>query len=189
MLKYNKSDWHYRLYRRVYKTRKYPHLNRQEPDNFCMYWRRVMFAILIFPFAEILCLGSYLINFIAGEKNDEIYEGYRRNENPLKGFLLYCVLYLSVSLVMTIYYYFSIGIVWTFSNNGYFTIAGNTIIIISTGALLLIFIQLIRKGSKKIKFPKKEKVKKIKSPNIFIERWKAFKGKYCPRIEFEGELS
>lgn len=162
-MKLNQKSWHAMYY-------KWASL-KMMPDNLCSYFWKLLMLIILFPLLLIFALPEILIVSISYiiikiKKDEFIYFIDEWESRWGINFLIYF-------LIAMIYGYINALI-----NHFNETIAITVIVIVTISIFAVI--NYFRKKSKKSEI----KTAKVKKPSLISEYWKAFKGKYCPRIDW-----
>lgn len=168
-LKFKHNSWHAWLWTNTYGDKKLP-------DNICSYFWSLVFAIVTAP----LNVVGHLFNIINGRT-------YRK-QNVLLG-IVFNILWVIGYIVWEIYisnnkdthFYGAWYIIILKCIGGVGIILGFIVSVFLVMTGIVLSVQWIHK---KIKSLFKDKQTQEK-PNPLIEGWKAFKGKYCSRINWE----
>lgn len=153
-----KDSWHSHLYKTLYNK-----ANFQLPSNLCDYFWAVMFALITLPFWCVTSRDNNL-NWLG-----KIVFGFF-TEAMASMILFICSYELIEKLQITSYILaFFMPVIVCLSLCG---------ILIGVGLIAVGIDKAceLRKGSAK---------RKPKSDGLFKTKWKSFKGKYCPKIDWE----
>ena len=170
-IKINQNSWHVRCYELMYGV-------NQLPNNLCAYFWKAVLAVLLYPVFFILELPKRIID--NKEFKKDRFKGYFGNIHWLVGICIYVGLFCIYCMIAI----FFIGLA---------TDVISPIGVISWLILVVVGIMLLvekfdewRKERKRIQRMKNglKPIYKEDKPNIIVEYFKAWKGKYCPKITF-----
>lgn len=168
-MKIKVKSWHYWLYRNTYQG---------TPKSLCPYFWKLLFAIIMLPLTWV----GYL------------FPGTREGKNM---FLNFIITFMFMALLVVGHgvgmenYPESNSFIATIIGLGLLT--GVSLIIILAGLLIFGLIHAIREGVTYIEdkryYKHLKELEKGKEPKkyILIEWWKAFKSKYCPKLEIAND--
>lgn len=169
VLNYKKDSWHARLYKSTYNIH---HISRM-PDSICLYFWKLLFAIVIFPlYAPVIIIKEYFTD----DKDIDSTLGFMMTLvfllfgtfglSFLPNTLAICLLPIATMIgasILGIVMLIVFGIFYFFENVR----------------------KLITTYFKKNPKPKKVRYYRPKTPNPLFEGFKSFKNKYCKRINWE----
>lgn len=160
----NKKSWHYKIVS-LFET-------FDSPKDFCSYWRAFMYGVAIIA-AMILVVVTIIISAI---------------QQPMVAVGLIFLMVFSIVIVglwILLDKMFRKTFIWKVVGKGIWWILSAISFSIIWVLLILFspFIGLYHLYGKLT--PKKSKVKAVKSDGIFVTRYKSWKSKYCPMIEYK----
>jgi len=125
------------------------------PQSLCPYFWKLLFAILVIPFTFI----AHIVNLICRD--------YVVNGTPSVIFLFLTLAFSNFYVPKGVTYFSFWWVLW-----GFLTLCA----VVGVVALIIWLFCILEERSER---------KQAKKPNILVESFKAFKGKYCPKITWK----